>query len=99
MTQVVKLEGSLYIAFISHTILIEEGPFYCHFERRLYFLASFGGEDPFYWLFERSGNGLFTCIYLVQTYAPCRLGVHFYGPCSTWRAGRRDQVILLVRTK
>ena len=26
-------------------------------------------------------------------------GVSFYGPCSAWRAGRRDQVILLVWSK
>ena len=37
--------------------------------------------------------------YLCQKLCWRLAGVSFYGPCSTWRAGRLDQVILLVWPK
>ena len=58
--------------------------------KKHHFIGNFGVEAPVYWLFERGGT-------ILLDKAERRLaGVSFNGPCSTWRAGHLDQVILLV---
>ena len=68
------------------------------------FIGHFGEEAPFSWLFERGGaillgkfgRRLVDFFYLCSKLCWMLAGVSFYGPCSTWRAGHLDQVILLV---
>ena len=72
--------------------------------RRHHFIGNFGEEAPFYWLFERGGaillgkfgRRLVEFFYLCPKLCWRLAGVSFYGPSTTWRAGRLDQVILLV---
>ena len=45
------------------------------------------------------GRRLLEFIYLCPKLCWRLAGVSFYGPCSTWRAGYLDQVILLVWPK
>ena len=75
--------------------------------RRHHFIGNFGQEAPFYWLFERGGaillnkskRKLVDFFYLRPKPSWRLAGVSFYVPSSTWRAGRLDQVILLVWPK
>ena len=72
--------------------------------RRHNFIGHFGEEAPLYSLFERGevillgkfGRRLVDFFYLCPKLCWRLAGVSFYGPCSTWRAGHLDQVILLV---
>ena len=73
--------------------------------RRHKFIGHFGEEALFYWLFERGaillgkfGRRLME-FYLCPKLCWRLAGVSFYGPCSTWRDGHLDQVILLVWPK
>ena len=76
-------------------------------DRRPHFIGFLREEAPFYWLFERggtillskSGRRLVDFFYLCPKLCWRLAGVSFYVPSSTWRAGRLDQVILLVWPK
>ena len=103
-----NLEGWLYNALFFYTLLNEEAPFYNQFwwggnillvilERRPHFIGYFREEEPFYWV--NLGGGWLSFFIYVQNCAGGWLEFLFYGPCSTWRAGHLDQVILLVWPK
>ena len=77
---------------------IEEAYFIDNMREEAQFYDGDGDEDPSFWLFGRGGTIIFIYIFFLQNHAGCCLEFHFiYGPCSTWRAGQLDQVILLVR--
>ena len=103
-----KLEGWLYIALIFYILFDEAAPFYWQFwrggpillafrERRPHFIGYLREEGPFYWV--NLGGGWWIFFYLCQKLCWRLAGVSFYVPSSTWRAGRLDQVILLVWPK
>ena len=79
-----KLEGWLYIVFIFYTHFNEEAPFNWQFGR--------GGTI----LLGKFGRRLMEFFYLCPKLCWRLAWVSFYGPCSIWRAGHLDQVILLV---
>ena len=79
-----KLEDWLYIVFIINSSFNEETSF----------IGSLGNEAFYLANFDEVG-GVFLDLYLKPSWLLA--GVSFYGPCSTWRAGCLDQVILLVR--
>ena len=74
------------------------------YERTHHFSSNFGEEAPIYWVLKRGGNILLSKFgsrlvdfcYLRPKLCWLLAGASFYGPCSTWRAGRLGQVALLV---
>ena len=95
--------GWLHILFLFfHTIFKEcRHQFIGNLKRRPHLIGNFGQEDPFYWQIRKRrhhsiGKRLAEFSYLCPKLCLPLVGVSFYGPCSTWRAGRLEQVILLA---
>ena len=63
-------------------------------DRRPHFIGFLREEGPL--LLSSSGRRLVDFFYLCPKLCWGLAGVSFYVPTSTWRAGRLDQVILLV---
>ena len=63
-------------------------------ERRFHFICNLREVASFNWV--NFGGGWLSIVYLFTCMFKNMLAGAFYGPSSTWRAERLDQVILLV---
>ena len=83
---------AVFCFFLFIPLLMRRHHFIVILERRPYFIGYMREETPFYWVSLGGGWWIFLCPKLCWRLA----GASFYGPSSTWRAGRLDQIILFV---